>query len=271
MDCNACRWLPVGARHRPRERDLSHGRFITPRYRCVRARSFEKAFIRNPRAFVHCSRSIDRSGPFLAWPVGGERGVLRFRQASLWLHNGEAGSDHRNGEPVGIFNDAASPVAGNPKGDVTLVEFFDYNCPYCRKAAPIIEELARGDPNLRLVFKEFPILGPGSTFAARAALASQKQDKYLAFHNAMMAYPGSIRETSTLEVAANVGLDVARLREDMEDPAIKQSIDRNLALAEDLRITGTPSFVAGKEIARGLADLEAMKELIAKARQSKEK
>lgn len=166
-----------------------------------------------------------------------------------------------------IFNDPAAPVGANPNGDVTLVEFFDYNCPYCRQAAPMLMELEQKDPGLRLVFKEFPILGPGSTFAARAALASRKQGKYLAFHKAMMAYNGAIGESSTLEVAAAVGLDVEQLKKDMEDPAIDQAITRNLALAEALRISGTPSFVVGKEILRGLADADTMKRLIATARQ----
>ncbi|MEI2302190.1 DsbA family protein [Ensifer sp. MJa1] len=167
-----------------------------------------------------------------------------------------------------IFNDPGSPVGANPNGDVTLVEFFDYNCPYCRRAMPILDSLEREDKGLRLVFKEYPILGPGSVFAARAALASQKQAKYLAFHKAMMAYQGRITETSSLEVAAEVGIDVEQLKTDMQDPAIDAIIRRNLALAQALRIAGTPSFVAGKEIVRGLTDSGAMKRLIASARGS---
>jgi protein-disulfide isomerase len=166
-----------------------------------------------------------------------------------------------------IFNDPASPVGGNPQGDVTLVEFFDYNCPYCRKAAPVLAELEAGDRGLRIVFKEFPILGPGSEFAARAALASRKQDKYLAFHKAMMGHMGKIDESSVLEIAADQGLDVQQLKKDMEDPAIIQAIASNLALAEKLRITGTPGFVAGKEMVRGLVPLRSMQEMIARARQ----
>lgn len=166
-----------------------------------------------------------------------------------------------------IFNDPASPVGGNPDGDVSLVEFFDYNCPYCRKAAPVMAELEAGDRGLRIVFKEFPILGPGSEFAARAALASRKQDKYMAFHKAMMSHTGKIDEGSVLEIAASLGLDVAQLKKDMDDPAIKQAIASNLDLAGKLRITGTPGFVAGKETVQGLAPLSSMKELIARARQ----
>jgi protein-disulfide isomerase len=166
-----------------------------------------------------------------------------------------------------IFNDPTSPVGGNPQGDATLVEFFDYNCPYCRKAAPMLEDLAKSDDGLRLVFKEFPILGPDSNFAAHAALASRNQGKYWEFHNAMMAYDGAITQSSTLEVAAQVGLDIERLKKDMDDPSISEAISRNTALAEALRISGTPGFVVGKEILRGLADPDTMKRLIAEARQ----
>ena len=165
-----------------------------------------------------------------------------------------------------IFNDPASPVLGNEAGDVTLVEFFDYNCPYCRKAAPLMAELQASDQNVRLVYKEFPILGPGSAFAARAALASQKQGKYAEFHEAMMTHSGAIDESSTLEIARRIGLDIDQLQQDMQDPAIEDSIQRNLALAGDLRINGTPSFVVGDDIIRGLTDLPTLQGLIAEAR-----
>ena len=165
-----------------------------------------------------------------------------------------------------IFNDPSAPVLGNPAGDVTLVEFFDYNCPYCRKAAPILDQAEAADSGLRLVFKEFPILGPGSNFAARAALASLKQGKYEAFHDAMMAHSAAIDETSTLEIAGQVGLDVELLKKDMQDPAIDEAIKRNLALAGDLRINGTPSFVVGDEIIRGLTDLPTLQGVIADTR-----
>ncbi|MCT9000273.1 DsbA family protein [Chelativorans intermedius] len=169
-----------------------------------------------------------------------------------------------------IFNDSTAPVAGNPDGDVVLVEFFDYNCPYCRKATSDIRQAIEDDPNLKLVFKEWPILGPGSEFAARAALASLKQGKYDAFHHALMGFPGRIGENSTLTIAGDVGLDVEQLKRDMQDPAIAAAIERNRALADDLRITGTPTFVVGDEIIRGLVDLATLKRFIADARQNPE-
>lgn len=169
-----------------------------------------------------------------------------------------------------IFNDPTAPTVGNPEGDVALVEFFDYNCPYCRKAAPGMQQAVKDDPKLKVVFKEWPILGPGSEFAAKAALAAHKQGKYEAFHHALMGFSGRVSEGSTLTIAGDVGLDVERLKRDMEDPAIADAIERNRALANDLRITGTPTFVVGDEIIRGLVDLATLKRFIAEAREKPE-
>jgi protein-disulfide isomerase len=165
-----------------------------------------------------------------------------------------------------IFNDPKAPVGGNAAGDAVLVEFFDYNCPYCKKAAPVVDQLIQSDPKAKIVYKEFPILGPGSVFAARAALASQKQRKYLAFHEALYASHGPITEASALEVAKNVGIDVDQLKKDMADPAIDEAIKRNLALADALRISGTPTFVSRKQITPGLVGLDVLKQMMASVR-----
>jgi len=165
-----------------------------------------------------------------------------------------------------IFRDPASPVGGNADGDVTLVEFFDYNCPYCRQVAPVMEEAKAADPQLRIVYKEFPILGPGSVFATKAALAAHRQDRYENFHRALMQARSKVAESTVLRIAAEVGLDVPRLKADMQDPTIQAAIDRNLKLAEALRINGTPGFVIGNEIFRGATDLATMKKLIEQAR-----
>jgi protein-disulfide isomerase len=167
-----------------------------------------------------------------------------------------------------ILNDPAAPVGGNPAGDVTLVEFFDYNCPYCRRVAPTVAELEETDPGLRLVYKEFPILGPASQFAARAALASRKQGKYVPFHNALMQAAEQVTEESVIEIAGTVGLDTEQLRADMRAPEIQEAIVRNLRLANALGITGTPSFVIGQEIVPGAADLRTLQGLIADARRN---
>ena len=160
-----------------------------------------------------------------------------------------------------------SPVAGNPNGDVTIVEFFDYNCPYCRKAGPVITEAIAADKGLRIVYKEWPILGSNSQFAARAALASHAQGKYEPFHQALMMSSSSVDESSTLETAGKLGLDIERLKRDMESDAVKAELQRNFALAEKLRITGTPAFVIGEDIIRGFVGLDALQQSIASARQ----
>jgi protein-disulfide isomerase len=165
-----------------------------------------------------------------------------------------------------LFRDPDSPVGGNPNGDVTLVEFFDYNCPYCRQMVPVMLQAETADPQLRVVYKEFPILGPNSTFAAKAALAAHKQGKYVAFHRALYQVRGPVDPSKVAEVAATVGLDVDRLKADMADPTIAALIERNLALAQVLRIDGTPGFVAGSQILRGAIDLKALQAFIQEAR-----
>jgi protein-disulfide isomerase len=162
--------------------------------------------------------------------------ILQERQRAAEAENLKRTIAERGEE---ILNDPAAPVGGNQAGDVTLVEFFDYNCPYCCRVAPTVVELEQADPDLRLVYKEFPILGPGSQFAARAALASRRQGKYVAFHNALMQATEQVTEQTVMEIAREVGLDTEQLRADMQDPAIQEAIGRNLQLANALGITGT--------------------------------
>jgi protein-disulfide isomerase len=169
-----------------------------------------------------------------------------------------------------VFRDPNSPVGGNLNGDATLVEFFDYNCPYCRQMTPIMTKAEEDDSLLRVVYKEFPILGPNSTFAARAALAAHKQGKYVAFHRALYKVRGAVDPNKTMEVAATLGLDVARLKTDMEDPTIQAAIDKNLALAQALRINGTPGFVIGDQILRGATDLKTLQAWIRTAREHRQ-
>jgi protein-disulfide isomerase len=189
--------------------------------------------------------------------------VLQGRQRAAEAENVKRTIVERREE---ILNDRAAPVGGNPAGDVTLVEFFDYNCPYCRKVAPTVVDLEEADPDLRLVYKEFPILGPGSQFAARAALASRKQGKYVPFHNALMQASEQVTEETVMEIARTVGLDTEQLKADMQDSAIQEAIARNLQLANALGITGTPSFVIGDRVVPGAADLTTLQGVIADAR-----
>jgi protein-disulfide isomerase len=167
-----------------------------------------------------------------------------------------------------VFHDPDSPVSGNPNGDVTLVEFFDYNCPYCKMMAPVMEQTEAADPQLRIVYKEFPILGPGSEFAAKAALAANKQGKYGAFRHALYQVRGHVDEAQVLEAAKAVGLDVDRMKADMQDAVIESELAKNAKLGEILHITGTPGFVIGNQITTGATDAKSFAALIAKARSS---
>jgi len=167
-----------------------------------------------------------------------------------------------------VFHDPDSPVGGNPGGSVTLVEFFDYNCPYCKMMAPIITQAEAADPQLRIVYKEFPILGPGSVFAAKAALAANMQGKYEAFHRALYQVRGHVDEARVLEVAGTVGIDVDRMKADMQDKAIEGDLERNGALGQVLQITGTPGFVVGDRVMTGAMDMTALQSLISNARKA---
>jgi protein-disulfide isomerase len=170
------------------------------------------------------------------------------------------------GRRAEILQDPASPVAGNPKGDVSLVEFFDYRCPYCKEVEPALEALLGQDRDLRFVYKEFPVLGPSSVTAARAALAARNQGKYAAFHRAMMALKGRIDDDAVFKVAGSVGLDLDRLKRDMAAPEIDRALKANIALAEALDIRGTPAFVIGNQIEPGAISLDDLKQLIDAAR-----
>jgi protein-disulfide isomerase len=169
-----------------------------------------------------------------------------------------------------IFRDAASPVGGNPDGDITLVEFFDYNCPYCRQVASVMRKAEEADPQLRIAYKEFPILGPNSTFAAKAALAANRQGKYVAVHRALYGVRGAVDPGKIKEVAMAIGLDMDRLNADMADPAIQAAITKNIALAQALRINGTPGFVMGDQILRGATDFETLQAMIRTAREHRQ-
>lgn len=168
-----------------------------------------------------------------------------------------------------IFNDGYSHVAGNPDGDVTVVEFSDYRCGYCKKAHEGVRALVAADDNLRLVTKEFPILGPDSTFASRAAIAAQNQsqDKYWAFNDAMMTWRGDLDEATVMSLAEESGLDAEALRRDMEAPAVAGKIKRNYELARKLKINGTPGFIIGGQIVRGYVDYSALRQLVEEARE----
>ncbi|MDH5253799.1 MAG: DsbA family protein [Nitrospira sp.] len=164
-----------------------------------------------------------------------------------------------------LLHDPTSPVSGNPKGEITLVEFYDYRCGFCKKAAQAVTELQKEDPRVRVVYKDFPILGEPSELAAKAALASQAQGKHQVFHEALLASHADMTREEILKIAVTVGLDVKRLEADMANPAWQAVIEKNRALAQDLGISGTPGFIVGNELVPGMLDLNGLKELIARA------
>jgi protein-disulfide isomerase len=165
-----------------------------------------------------------------------------------------------------LVHDPQTPIVGDPNGDVTMVEFFDYQCPYCKADEEVVQKLLAQDKKLRIAYKDLPLLGPASVTAARAALAARLQHKYQAFRLLMMGMKGQLSDATVFVVAKAVGLDVDRLKKDMDTPAIDQQMQANLALGKALQITGTPTFVVGSQVVEGAIDLSGMKELVADAR-----
>ncbi|MCT4656009.1 MAG: DsbA family protein [Cohaesibacter sp.] len=169
---------------------------------------------------------------------------------------------------VALEQDENAPVLGNPNGDVTVVEFFDYNCPYCKRAVPIIKAAIKNDPNLRIVYREWPILSEGSTYAARAALAAREQGKYEELHWELMDVRGRVDEAVVIKAAENIGLDIDKLKADMKAPEIDAHIEKSMQLAQVLNFSGTPSFVVGENLAPGLISSSQLQNMIAEARES---
>jgi protein-disulfide isomerase len=166
-----------------------------------------------------------------------------------------------------LTTDLNAPVLGNPDGDVTIVEFFDYNCGYCKHAMVAMKAVLEKDKNVRVVYREFPILSQGSVFAAQAALASREQGKYEEFHWALMSAQ-SVDESSVMQIAQSIGLDLDKLRIDMESPEVAEHIQTSRDTADALQFTGTPSFVIGDEIVGGYVPEETIVEIIAAERES---
>ena len=165
-----------------------------------------------------------------------------------------------------LTSDPDSPISGNPNGDVTVVEFSDYQCPYCKRSFPAVKSVVAADGKVKLVHKDLPILGEASRIAALAALASRNQNKHQAFHDALMSFNGKLDLDRILDIASSVGIDVARLQKDMEDPKLDAILKRNQALAQALDVRGTPAFVIGDQFVPGAVDADTLKQLIAEAR-----
>ncbi|MDT2075974.1 MAG: DsbA family protein [Planktomarina sp.] len=165
-----------------------------------------------------------------------------------------------------LEQDPNSPNLGNLSGDVTVVEFFDYNCPYCRKAGKTIQALLASDENVRVIYREWPILGEASVYAARAALAARTQGKYEELHWALMNGEGRATEASILKIARDLGVDITKLKLDMNSPAVEAHIAQSSALARNLGFTGTPAFIVGDRTAPGMLSVGEITAMIAEAR-----
>ena len=169
-----------------------------------------------------------------------------------------------------IFNSPRNVTLGNKNGDVTFVEFFDYNCGYCKRAMSDMLDLMKSDPKLKVVLKEFPVLSEGSVEAARVAVAVRMQDpggsKYLDFHQRLLGGRGPADKARALAAAKDAGLDVARIEKDMTSPEVRATIEENFKLAEAMGMNGTPSYVIGKQVVVGAIGLDGLKEKIGLAR-----
>ncbi len=169
-----------------------------------------------------------------------------------------------------LFSSPRQVVLGNPQGDVTFVEFFDYNCAYCKRAMSDMLELIKTDPKLKVVLKEFPVLGKGSSEAAQVATAVRMQDKtgkkYLEFHQKLLMGRGQADQARALAVAKEVGMDMTRLEKDMASEEARAAIEESLKLAESLGLNGTPSYVVGPNVVIGAVGVEALREKVNTAR-----
>lgn len=197
--------------------------------------------------------------------------VFEVLEKRRQLAEADADSQKVAANAAALLDDGMSPVLGNPAGDVTVIKFSDYRCGYCRAAAPIVAELIGADAGVRVVIKEFPILGEESVLAGRVALAAATLDPklYDRLHTALFDHRGSMTEATLFKLAETEGADTAALRKAMDDPRIVETIRSTYALARDLGIEGTPSFVIGGRIVRGMVQLDRLRELVDEARRAK--
>ena len=196
------------------------------------------------------------------------RDAIQALQAKEEENKADAQTQAVSANKEQLLNDPATPVAGNPVGDVTIVEFFDYHCPYCKTVAAPLNQLLQEDKGVRLVLKEFPILGEDSVLASHAALASVGQGKYWEFHQALMEHKGKFDMDVLKSIAAKVGIDPAKLEADMGQQQIEPMISANHKLARALDLNATPTFIIGDQVIEGAVPLERLKELIKQVRGS---
>ncbi len=169
-----------------------------------------------------------------------------------------------------LLNASHSYVVGNPSGDVTLVEFFDYNCGYCKRALADVQTLMKADPKLRVVLKDFPVLGPDSVEASRVALAVKNQlqgQKLFDYHVKVLESRGRVNGERAIAVAKEMGVDVVRLQKDIDSAEVRGALQENMALGDKLSLTGTPAFIIGETVIPGAVGLEPLKQLVSNVRQ----
>jgi protein-disulfide isomerase len=198
------------------------------------------------------------------------RDAILALQAEIAKEEGAASGQTLADHQKALLHDPLDAVKGNSAGDVMVVEFYDVRCPYCRKMEPALAELLQRDPKIGLVLKEFPILGPPSVLAARALLAAARQNGYFRLREILMQQSAPPSEETLRIDAEQAGLDWKRLRQDMDDPAIQQKIDANLALARAIGIDGTPAFVVGTRLIGGAVPIAELQEAVAAARASQQ-
>ena len=193
--------------------------------------------------------------------------VLRAAIEALDKHDKQVQAEAREAavaDPA-LFSSPHQATVGNPKGDAAVVEFFDYNCHFCKGALPDMAKLMQGDPNMKLVLKDFPVLGPGSVEAAKVASAVRNQlkgDKFWQFHDKLLGSHGPVGEAEALAVAKDMGVDMDRLKKDMESPEIAAGLQEVMRMADTLQINGTPTFVVGQEVVVGAVGYDTLKEKI---------
>jgi protein-disulfide isomerase len=169
-----------------------------------------------------------------------------------------------------LLNGANDFAAGNPSGDLTVVEFFDYNCGYCKRALADLQALIKGDPKIRVVLKDFPVLGPESVEASRVGLAVKQQlsgERLFDYHTRLMETRGRVNRERALAVAKEMGLDMARLQKDIDHPEVGAALQENMELGDKLGLTGTPAFVIGEEVISGAIGLDPLRKIVASTRQ----
>jgi protein-disulfide isomerase len=189
------------------------------------------------------------------------RNYQERQQAAELQQSSEAVAAHRDE----LYRDAATPTSAANEAAVTIVEFFDYRCGYCKRVQNTVETIAAA-PDVRIIYKELPILGPESILAAKAALAAQKQGSYRKFHDVLMGWPGAITLESIENLSNSIGMDFERLKTDMQSPQINSLLSRNDELASSLGVQSTPTFIIGGELVSGALSLDAFQSLIDKAR-----